>query len=185
MANDGGIQFPPGQRRGKPSFEPPPWERDQFEELARRKQAEREAQTVEAEPPAGPVDVGQGRLPEAERPEGGVLSEEPPSDEPRSGPAAKERAQIDETQVTELMMGLRAEEPRPEKMYWKIVAGSGVVSTLIGLMISTWAVAVMVAPKQAGGGEVLFEVTLLLSGLGFVAGGAWVVFKSLRQQGVL
>lgn len=186
MASDGDIHFPPGQRRGKPSFEPPPWERDQFEELARRKQTEGEAQAGGVEAlTQGERDARPDPVPEEEPPPEDLVIGGPSHGESPSTPVVESGGALDEKQVEVLMMGLRAEEPRPEQTYWRIVAGSGVVSILVGLMITTWAVVMIVAPKQAGGGELLFEAMLLTTGLGFIAGGLWVIFKSLRQQGVL
>ena len=46
MADDG-VDFRTPERREAKQFEPPPWEREQFEELE-RKRAEREAQQAAA-----------------------------------------------------------------------------------------------------------------------------------------
>lgn len=185
MASDENIHFPPGQRRDRPSFEPPPWERDQFEELARRKQEE-DIRAAGAQPPV----EAQGEVRTETELISPALKEAPgaASDAETAAPspqAEKAGGELDQNRVDVLMLGLRAEEPRPERMYWRIVAGSGVVSALVGLMITTWAVVVIAAPKRAGAGELLFQAMLLLLGLGFVGGGGWVVFRSLRQQGVL
>jgi hypothetical protein len=182
MANDGDMHFPPGQRREKPSFEPPPWERDQFEELARKKQEAEQASSEGAQEES----VGEAPSP-AGSPQELVGEAAPePVDGGRTEPQpAGVKGELDDKHVAMLLEGLRAEEPRPEKLYWKIVAGSGVVSILVGLMITTWAVVVIATPKQVGAGELTFEAMLLLLGLGFLVGGGWVVFKSLRQQGVL
>ena len=57
MANDGDMYFPSGQRRDKPSFEPPPWERDQFEAILRKLRCQVNPEAVQASAPT-PVRAG-------------------------------------------------------------------------------------------------------------------------------
>ena len=184
MATDGSIHFPPGQRRDKPSFEPPPWERDQFDELAKRRQ--------EAEPdPVQELDTtGTTKLitdtvtaEEPEPPVGNESSEALPPDteqQPEPGTPA-----LDPKRVEALMLGLRAEEPRPEEAYWKVTVAAGVLCVLIGLVVATWGIAALVSARSASGSSLFMVGVLLLCGIGFVAAGVWVVVRSLRQQGVL
>jgi uncharacterized membrane protein len=182
MASDGNIHFPPGQRRDKPTFEPPPWERDQFEELAKQKAEAEQAQAEEdaalaaslaalAEPVAeeapAPAEVAETREAQTDQVEG------------------VEKPELDPKHVEVLMMGLRSEEPRPEEAYWKISMFAGVTSALIGLVVTTWGVVALATPKQPGIGPFMLVTMLLVFGVGFMAGGAWVVFNSLRQRGVL
>jgi hypothetical protein len=179
MANDGDINFPPGQRRHKPTFEPPPWEREQFEELARRKQEEAVIPLVpDVREPADEDLTGLAEnivvVAEDSTPEAGAESE--PEDE---------APKLDEKQMALLMMRLRAEEPRPEKVYWKAITASGVVCVLVGLFLTTWGVVVAVTPKKPGPVGVIMVVGLVGFGLGFLGGGVWLILKSLRQQGVL
>jgi hypothetical protein len=184
MTNDGDMIFPPGQRRDKPSFEPPPWEREQFDELAKRRQAEDPIEQKDEErgaegTAAGPDALKGGPVPDA--------TQEAGTEAPEPGAAADEPAgsELDPKQVEVLMMGLRAEEPRLEGTYSKITMVVGALSAFIGLVLMTWGLMGMATPKRAGAGPLFLVGVPLIFGLGFIAGGVWVMFKSLRQQGVL
>jgi hypothetical protein len=181
MASDGNMHFPPGQRREKPTFEPPPWERDQFEELAKQKREADEAQQL-----AAADSAAEGLSTEAVAEELPAAAAEP---EPQAGEASEEvgaeKPELDPKHVEMLMMGLRSEEPRPDEAYWKVTIGAGVASALIGLLVTTWGLVALATPKRPGAGPMLFVTLLLVFGLGFIAGGAWVIFNSLRQRGVL
>jgi hypothetical protein len=203
--SDGSIQFPPGQRREKPKFEPPPWEREQFDELARRKQAEEAipAPEPELEPAPAPEPAPEAAAPAAtEGPPHAVATEgakqavttvvaeqEPEQVATPEGEAVEaaeqEKVELDPKQVEMLLMGLRAEEPRAEEAYWKITTIVGAASALIGLLLTVWGVVALATPKKAGAGGAFLVTGLLLFGIGFLVGGVWVVFRSLRQQGVL
>jgi hypothetical protein len=187
MASDSDIHFPPGQRRDKPAFEPPPWERDQFEELARQRREAEEAQAAAnaalAQQQAAVLEAE--ALAQAEAPAEAGLIEELGEPVVAAGKAGAETPELDPKHVEVLMLGLRAEEPRPDEAYWKITMIAGVTSALIGMVVTTWGVVAMATPKKAGAGPILIVMMLLVFGLGFVIGGAWVVFKSLRQRGVL
>jgi hypothetical protein len=182
MASDGDIHFPPGQRRDKPTFEPPPWERDQFEELARQKREAEQAQAEADELKAASLAV----LDESADEESPVpVDPEEARPESRQPEEGAEKPELDPKHVEVLMMGLRSEEPRPEEAYWKISMIAGVTSALIGLVVTTWGVVALATPKQPGIGPFMLVAMLLVFGIGFMVGGAWVVFNSLRQRGVL
>ncbi len=183
MASDGDIHFPPGQRRDKPTFEPPPWEQDRFEELARQKR-EAELAAAQAEPNAPAVETEAAAVPLAPLVSELVEVVYAEADEERAA-GEGEKPELDPKHVEVLMMGLRSEEPRPEEAYWKISMAAGITSALIGLVVTTWGVVAFATPKQGGAGSLLLVTMLLFFGLGFMAGGVWVVFRSLRQRGVL
>jgi len=184
MATDGNIHFPPGQRRDKPSFEPPPWERDQFDDLARRRQ---ESEPSEPAAEEG-LDVSEVAGTSGEPAEAEAVSPLPDADaEQPDGlvETADVKPELDPKQVEMLMMGLRAEEPRADEAYWKVSVIAGAFSALIGLMVVTWGLVALAAPKGNAAGTGLMVVMLLGVGIAFIAVGVWIVFKSLRQQGVL
>ncbi len=182
MASDGDIHFPPGQRRDKPTFEPPPWERDQFEELARQKAEAEQAQAeADAALAASLAALAEPVAEEAPAPAEATEAREAQADQVEG----VEKPELDPKHVEVLMMGLRSEEPRPEEAYWKISMFAGVTSALIGLVVTTWGVVALATPKQPGIGPFMLVTMLLVFGVGFMAGGAWVVFNSLRQRGVL
>ncbi len=187
MATDGDIRFPPGRRREKPSFEPPPWERDQFEELARQKQAaeEAEAASVPVAQDAEREPVAEQTLPQQVAAAAGDESAATGGSMAESEPAETAGGDLDPKRVEMLMMGLRAEEPRPEEAYWKVTTAAGVVSTFIGLVVTTWGIIALAAPREPGAGAMMMVLMLLVFGIGFTVGGVWVVFNALRQRGVL
>jgi hypothetical protein len=160
MAGDGDIHFPPGRRREKPEFEPPPWEREQFEKLARDKQAE------------GPDSAGEP--PQVSEQEPQVLV----------GAEGEMELQLDAARVEELMMELRAEEPRTGQ-FWRISIAVGVLSAVIGLSLVTWGVVALFTPTQAKVAAMVLALVLFGFGFGLAGGGVWLILKSLRQQGAL
>ncbi|NTU70493.1 MAG: hypothetical protein HGB10_01520 [Coriobacteriia bacterium] len=172
MANDGDIHFPPGQRRDKPSFEPPPWEREQFEELAKRREepaAEAETARIEEQPSVQAEPAAS----QAVEPEDADPAD---SDQP---------AELDPKHVEALLAGLKAEEPSSEGLQYKVMLAAGVVSAFVGLVVTTWGAVALASPKGSGSASTLIAMVPLVFGIGFLAGGVWVVFSSLRRQGVL
>jgi hypothetical protein len=191
VSQDGFDFEPPPPRRETRRFEPPPWERAQFErharEQAERERAEREAAAAAMQ--AAAVDAAQAA--ELELPEGTTRESRPvghqasvaggPSVAPSTAPApAKEP--VDEKHVTLMMLELRAQEPPPLEGAWKATVGAGVVVTLVGIVIGIWgAVAFFRLGSAAGvGGAVLVGFGFAFAGIG-----GWLVFRALRQRGVL
>jgi hypothetical protein len=183
--SDGDIHFPPGQRREKPRFEPPPWERDLFDEMSKRNQEEVPAPqepALEVVQPAEPAKVEDEPAPMTDL---SARLDEVQFEKVEEDTGESEKPKLDESQVEVLLMGLRAEEPRPENIFRKVTIVAGVVSALIGLALVTWGIIAFATPGQSGSGPALLGGMLLLFGFGLIGGGAWVVYTSLRQQGVL
>jgi len=184
MANDGGIHFPPKQRRDKPLFEPPPWERDQFKQREIREGLGPELVQKTADAVATEKSVGTGT------PAGfsqALQQETPiaPNSESEQVVVEAEKPELDPRHLELLMMGLRSEEPQAREMYWKASVLSGVVMTLVGLVMAVWGLIALVSTKRGSTAPVLIAAALLVFGIGFLAAGFWVVFRTLRQQGVL
>jgi len=175
MGNDADIQFPPGQRRDKPKFEPPPWEREMFDQLAHTKAesdvagTEPEQQQLDSAPVQGEPRPAAESIPPAEA--GLQVDEERPGVEPQD--------------IDFMMMGLRSEEPRSDKAYGRVATIVGAVCVVIGLAMATWGLVAASTPKKAGIVPLLIVITLLAYGAGFMIGGGYVIYRSLRQQGVL
>lgn len=198
--SDQGFDFgPPPPKREARRFEPPPWEREQFERQA-REQAEREAAAQEArarvlaeeeaaraadrqtENPSatggaevgGPVAVMAAMVPQ---PETGAAA----GDAEPTAPAYA--TEVDEKQVAIMMLGLRAEEPAALESAWVINLAAGSVVVLVGFAVGVWGGAALARPGLPPAGT-LGGVVLLGFGLGFMGIGAWLIFKALRQRGV-
>jgi hypothetical protein len=171
--SDQGFDFqqdPP--RREVRHFEPPPWEKELFEQHEReRAEAEAERQRQEA---ADQAAEALGATLSADETPSAALPE--PKTEPTKG-------EIDQREVELMLAGLRAEDPDPLARAWLVSVVAGVVLALIGLSVAVWGtVALARHPAGAGG---FGGMVLVVFGLGFAGLGGWLVFKGLRQQGVL
>ena len=196
---DEGFNFRPVERREAKKFEPPPWERDQFDELARQR-AEREAvaaQEAEAARAQAEADAAWAAAEAAaaedgagETPAGTVVSEpmlaaDATVAQVAEAPDAGRQAATDEPRVEQMLAELAAQEPKAAGSYWKtnVIVGSGLV--IFGSVFLIWGIAGLVAAKGAGVAGMLGGTVMLIFGAGFVFGGMYVVVKNLRQRGVL
>jgi len=199
-----GFEFgPPPPRREPRRFEPPPWERDQFERRS-REQEERErtrleaaAEAREAEAAAQQAEAAGAIEETAERAEAGPT--EGPAREvrprahvndPTTARAGAQQGEtpapakepVDEKQVALMMLELKAGEPAALEGAWKAAIAAGIVVVLVGIVIGIWGATAIVRLGQAG---VLGGMVLVGFGLSFAGIGGWLVFRSLRQRGVL
>jgi hypothetical protein len=157
------------------SFEPPPWEADQFEELRRRREAE-QAVRERAERLAAEAEA-------AEPKPGSEPAENVPEPAPRGTPRTAETGP-DPAEVDLMMMGLAAEEPdvaRPFRIMGfvvaAIVAAVGAVTVIAGI----WGLVV-----QAGRGGVMGSLAawvVIAFGLLLVGGGGWLTVLAMKQRG--
>lgn len=203
--SDQGFNFNPApERREAKRFEPPPWERDAFDELAKRKAAEDEAARAAEEEGASEAPTeGQNAPTAAAQPEAVTA---PPAEQPAAGPealtarpveiepeqpaqaAGPASGEIDQAQLLEMMAGLRAEEPSVNEavhsigLFWAVAIG------LVGLMTLTWSGFAFVRAAQATSGKQLGLVggmILAVFGLLFIGMAIWIVQRILRQRGVI
>ncbi len=125
MADDG-FDFHPPERREAKRFEPPPWEREAFEELERRRAEQKAAeQTAAAElEVAAPTQKVEAAAPDQETP-GAKVEVGPPEGDPR----------LDESEVAEMLAGLSAEEPREYRSLWRVAMASAIVLGAIGAVL--------------------------------------------------
>jgi hypothetical protein len=197
--SDKGFDFqPPPPRRQPREFEPPPWEKDQFEQLARERaeqeriereaalvaqaEAEKAASEHSAEEDAGAGEqVAQAALPQSDG-STGVAETAPAGVEDQ--PAAEPRAVLDERQVELLLLGLREEEPETLAGMWLVSSVAGAVVVVVGLAIGLWGTAAMFNRSLGSTGK-LGGTVLVVFGLAFVGVGGWLVYRALRQRGVL
>jgi hypothetical protein len=191
--SDQGFDFgPTPPRREARPFEPPPWERDQFERH-KREQAEREAA---AEAARAAVLVEQEAARSAEQAAGPAAGAKPSSipdqGEAKAASGGQEarpatpapKAEVDEKQVAAMLVGLRAEEPVELEGAWVVNLAAGGVVALIGFASAIWGVTALTKKGLPAAGT-LGGLVLLGFGLGFLGIGGWLVFKVLRQRGVL
>jgi hypothetical protein len=179
-----------GERREARTFEPPPWERDQFERLAREREREKAAEEAARKPAEG---AGLDRDASGEH----ATTEAKPtatapfpwqdaeaSGDTRHGEIGATEAAVDDRQIAAMMIGLKAEEPPALGNAWVVALMSAIVVTAVGFLLVVWGLT-EAARAHSGPTGAMGAAILLLFGLGFGALGGWLGFRTLRQRGVL
>ena len=142
---------------------------------------------------AARTSVGTAGPAEADSPEAAPTREARPRahvNDPAAGRAgvqpgetqAAPKESVDEKQVALMMLELKAEEPAPLEGAWIVTVTAGVVVGLVGIVIGIWGATAIARLGQDG---VLGGMVLVGFGLAFAGIGGWLVFRSLRQRGVL
>jgi hypothetical protein len=168
--SDQGFNFnPPPRREGKKAFEPPPWERDQFEELARR----REAEQVVTAAPAGETTAATEGVAGASQPEAPAPS------------IASRKSLEEDPRVQAMMVGLKKEEASNRMDPWRVVVSAGVVLASVGGVLVVWGAFAMAAARGSGAMGLLGGGVLVVFGCVFFGVGLWIALRILRQRGVL
>jgi hypothetical protein len=185
----------PAERREAREFEPPPWERDQFERLAKEraesKAAEETARAAVAEVAAAQTAAVTGEAPVASPVDPAATFTNGTEEQTAVLPARPEgeaadggATPVDDRQIAAMMMDLKAEEPAALGSTWIVAMMSAIVVGAVGLVLIVWglteAARSSAAPTGAMGAGIL-----TLFGLGFGGMGAWLAFRTLRQRGVL
>lgn len=193
-----------GTGREKPRFEPPPWERERFEELAKKRAEQEEARRLAEQAlaaaggilptAAGPTateiaEVSGARVEaeeaaaraavQAERHEGpaGV----PAGDEAGSAPPAP--AKIDDKQVAAMLSQLAAQERAATSSSRLIGRIAAAVTALIGLGMVVAGFVTLPATKSHPA-AVLGSAILSVFGLGFIVMAVWVWLSASRSKGI-
>ncbi len=167
MSDENGFDFRrPGERREPKRFEPPPWERDAFEEIGQRK----------AEPEAGAERAPVGAPPAAVKPEVSA---------PRITVAPSRGEGVDEATLIELLAGLAAEEPPAKRTFFGVAMGSALLLVALGSVLLIWAIAALMSAGRTGLTGTYAGAGLGLFGVGFIAGGVWLGYQALKRRGVL
>jgi hypothetical protein len=171
----------PPRREAKKAFEPPPWEQDQFEELARRKDAEKAVAEI-AVSLDGPT---QEASTEESKAQGPAARDVCTMEGPQGGEAAVGEAADEELRIETMMLGLRNEEPPFGTQLWKFAIAAGAVLVAVGIVIVIWGIFAVSVASRTGALGSLGGGVLVIFGLGFAGLGGWIALKTLRQQGVL
>lgn len=179
-------------KQEKPRFEPPPWERDAFDALARKREAEEAkerwvAQALAAREAAAegawfagllaaPAPIGQTPPPEAPEPQPAPV----PSFRAEPGQATVAAA-LDDRQVAAMLIGLRSEEPQIQKAVRPAAGVAAVLTGLAGIGIA----AIGVSGIASGGNAIRMSGALMTAALGamFVAAATWVWIRATRGKG--
>ena len=168
-------------KRAPRTFEPPPWERDAFEGLARKREAEAEEvaarESAEAQKLLQTTEALNAQAADASVP-AAVKVEELIAE---GGVSARDG--IEEAKVAEMLAGLSLEEPRMEASGHAGVAAGAVLGALgLGMIgISVWLLVVGQQGATALGPLVMMSITMGGFGLGFAALGGLMLYRSRLQ----
>ncbi len=161
------------EKREPRRFEPPPWEREQFEDLARRKADEQEEAGKEES--SAPSEEEASSLP-AEEP-GQELAEQQ-----MRPPGAKE--EIPPEAFDMMIAALREEEPGATAETWKVGLAAAVLMGTIGLALVIWGAVALARTVGAGPAGVMGSAIMVIMGGLLVALSVWMGQRSLQQRGV-
>jgi hypothetical protein len=162
-------------RRERRQFEPPPWERDKYDEIARRKaeddepEAQRQAPRSEGPAPDRPAEPASIAGPAVTTPPAEVVADKPPA------------AGIDERKIAAMLIELSGEEGPPTKPMAQ--AGRYVAMALIAFGVVMIVTAVVLGMRASALQGRVGAILIALLG-GFVAGFAgWMWVRANREQG--
>ena len=160
-------------RKNPSRFEPPPWEKEQFDELAKKKAAEeariaseQQVQQAQAETKRKSEEDADRRLQEAAK-----------------RTAAKGDGGEEIIDMGQMMVLLQAEEPSSGKGLWKAGVISGTFLAFVGAIFMVWGIVAIRVTQGAGSTGQLGAGILMFFGIGFIAIAAWTIQRSLRQRG--
>jgi len=183
---DDGFDFHKAPRREAKQFEPPPWEKEAFEDLERKRAQERAAEQPAVEPDAV-AETGQAAAGAGEDEQGLEVQPATAEAEATGEPSSDEEtdSQLDEAKVVEMLADLSAEDPPGNRTLWRVAVASAIVLGAIGAVLIMWAMAAIVGARRTGAVGWAGGLVLLFFGAGFVAGAWWLTVRTLRQRGVL
>jgi hypothetical protein len=191
--DDQGFDFrQPAHTREPKRFEPPPWEREAFADLERKREQEAAAAQAPTEPEGAPAEpsppvpddteAAQSAGPGAHA--GGQPADGGNGDAPAGvGDAGAEP--LDERVVIEMMAGLAAEEPSAKTSFFAVGVGSAIVLVAIGGVLMVWGMAALVGARATGWVGQMGGVGLGMFGVFFFGMGVWLLYRTLKQRGVL
>jgi hypothetical protein len=168
------------EKRQPRGFEPPPWEREQFDEFQQQRAEQEAAEPAPQEEPAQaapeqPTAVEEQSTPAASPEEG------PPMD---ASDGIGAGGGIDEVQASQLLAGLKAEEPKSTTFYWLGLAAA-IFLALVGAVLMIWGIVALLATQGKGTQGWLGAAGTIFFGILFIAIAGWVIYKNLQRQGVL
>ncbi len=177
VVSDSGFDFKTPRRREAKRFDPPPWEREAFEQLERRSAAEAGEQGEAGPKSEESVEVAPQLARESKAPVGQGSSE-------KEG-VAEAKPEIEEKRVLEMMAQLAGQEPAMHDKTWKPAIFLAMLAVALGCVMTVWGVAAMVRASETGLTGVAAALVLIAFGVGFVAVAVWMTVRTLRQRGVL
>lgn len=183
-----GFDFRKAPERREPKrFEPPPWEREAFEAIQGGGEPDRpEAGAQQSEP----MEVAVSEVLEVPigEPAGTGAEEQSAEERNRTGP--------DEAQMLEMLARLAAEETEETRAVsraaFNVTVGVSITLGAIGMMVLMWGMAMFteIAADKRMGVAVAAQKPMGAWTTGFVGAGllglaVWLLYRMLRQRGVL
>lgn len=169
--DDQGFDFRKSPERREPKrFEPPPWERDAF---PAKEPEERGGELPVEAPVEAPVTAP------VEEPVEQVSAEKVPS-QAENVPS--------EAEMIELLAGLAQEEPDTSRVITNATLASVIGLTAFGMVLLVWGMAAFVRAGAAAAGAGLARTgaaTMGIFGAGFIASAMWLLYRLMKQRGVL
>ena len=174
-------------QRNRREFVPPPWERDQFDELARRKaeqDLDRLVETIGVPTKSATPEQGSGTgTSEAAETATGAAAE-PGAAEAKTTPGVSSgEFPLSDAELQVMLYGLKADEPdavRGVSLVSLIVAGFMAVG---GALILGYGMFALSTSMNAGPSAAVGAATVIVVGGLFIAAGAWLAARGLRQRG--
>lgn len=170
-----------GSKRGVRRFEPPPWEVEAFESLARKRAEEQEAlEALATATRIVPDGATEDLVAEFATPQPTVAAEAQPTGEPVK--PKKPAIDPDDPRVRAMLLELSREEAANTSGIKFVARAASAVTGLVGLGMLFGGV---LAIKQAGGtaAGTMGSGALSVFGLSFVAMAAWVWVRSNSVKG--
>ena len=162
--DDQGFDFRKRPERREPKrFEPPPWEQPEPAAAPEVRAVQEERAVEEVPEPAAPVEKGPAKQSEA-----------------ASGPT--------EAELIELLAGLAQEEPDTSRVITNATLASVIGLTAFGMVLLVWGMAAFVRAGAAEAGAGLARTgaaTMGVFGAGFIASAMWLLYRLMKQRGVL
>ncbi|MBE0416328.1 MAG: hypothetical protein IBX63_01005 [Coriobacteriia bacterium] len=149
------------QRREPRRFEPPPWEREQFERFEQE-----HAPATPRAAPESPFARPLGAEAEVPVPELAVPQTEAPG-------------------VDAMLLALKAEEPAVVEGAWRFGLVAAAFVGTIGLMLVIWGMVALARSAGSGPAGIMGATIMSVMGGLFVGLAAWMGARSLKQRGVL
>ncbi|GAB4279654.1 MAG: hypothetical protein Kow0056_13110 [Coriobacteriia bacterium] len=167
-------------------FEPPPWEKEQFEAIQRRKQESGQGRPGapgedEAGSGAGPTEAQQAPVRPQEQ---GPTGEQPATQGDATRPAGEERTKDIEAEAEALLASLSLEEretaagPDP----FKLAIGAAAFLVFVGTVFLIYAFIALSRSYQAGLVAVVGSMIVALMGLMFIGTGAWMGIRAYNRR---
>ncbi|HEY3317680.1 MAG TPA: hypothetical protein VGK50_04595 [Coriobacteriia bacterium] len=163
-------------KREARQFEPPPWEREQFESLQERfeEDARIEPEQVPAEPERAPAE-------EPEESSGDEATAPAPS--PQAKPERAEPAPgVPQAELDAMLARLRAEEPKVDEHLKSVTVFASVIAMILGVSMLVWG---LYATMTARGHMASLVGAVIVIGMGLVFGlaGLWAGWRATNEQG--